>query len=213
MAISIQEYRSRIGRYLPSLKCRNSNIDIYEVNKECRNRSIPRRLCLLVIFSLVLSSIFSTSLPIEAKIKNTNFIRTLRASKSTNPIMTNQSSAYIELGNFYARYTNGNRQSRGIKIAHFNKGPGHLVTKINEIENAISGFNPHIFGVSEANLFKTHDVQDVQIADYNLHTCPTLSNPALGYSRIVVYTHKSIVCKPRPDLMNDGYSSIRPSKR
>ena len=43
-----------------------------------------------------------------------------------------QSSTYIELSNFYARYTNGNRQSRGIKIAHFNKGPGHLATKLNE---------------------------------------------------------------------------------
>ena len=29
---------------------------------------------------------------------------------------------------------------------------GHLATKLNEIENAISGFNLQIFGISEANL-------------------------------------------------------------
>jgi hypothetical protein len=127
--------------------------------------------------------------------------------KSVNPVLLRQPSAYMELSNLYARYTNGNRQTRGIKIAHFNKGSGHLATKKHEIENAIAGFHPHIFGISEANLFRNHDLQDVQIADYNLHTCPTLSNPDLGYSRIVVYTHKSIVCKLRPDLMSDDYSS------
>ena len=56
--------------------------------------------------------------------------------------------------------------------------------------------------------FKTQDLQDVQISDYKLHTCPTLNNPALGYSRIVVYTHKSLVCKLRPDLMSNECSSI-----
>ena len=120
----------------------------------------------------------------------------------------NQSSTYIELSNFFARYINGNRQARGIKIAHFNKGSGHLATKKHEIESAIAGFHPHIIGISEANLHSHHDLQEVQIADYNLHTCPTLSNPELGYSRIVVYTHKSIVCKQRPDLMGSETSSI-----
>jgi hypothetical protein len=112
------------------------------------------------------------------------------------------------MSNFYARYTYGNRQARGIKIAHLNKGPGHLANKINDIENVISGLHPHILGISEANLFQCHDIQDVQIPNYNLHTCPTLSNPDLGYSRVVVYIHNSIVCKPRPDLMNNDYSSV-----
>ena len=125
-----------------------------------------------------------------------------------NSTTINQSSTYIELSNFFARYINGNRQAMGIKIADFNKGSGHLATKKHEIESAIAGFHPHIIGISEANLHSHHDLQEVQIADYNLHTCPTLSNPELGYSRIVVYTHKSIVCKPRPDLMGSGTSSI-----
>ena len=119
-----------------------------------------------------------------------------------------KSSEFTELSNFYARYTYGNRQARGMKIAHFNKGSGFLATKKNEIEGIIAGLHPHIFGISEANLFQSQDLQDVQISDYTLHTCPTLSNPELGYSRIVVYSHKSVVCKPRPDLMSSDSSSI-----
>ena len=209
MAISIQEYRSRIGRYLPKTKCRKYSLDDIKVDEDFKKKNVPTRVCFFVICSLIFSLTPFTNLSTsETRTKDFNLTCAIRAGKSTNPIMINQPSVYIKLGNFYARYTNGNRQARGIKIAHFNKGPGHLSTKVNEIENAISGFHPHIFGISEANLFKHHDLQDVQIPDYNLHTCPTLSNPDLGYSRIVVYTHKSIVCKLRPDLMDDSYSSI-----
>ena len=35
-----------------------------------------------------------------------------------------------------------------------------------------------------------------------------IENPDLGTSRVVVYTHKSLVVKPRPDLMCDSYSSV-----
>ena len=46
------------------------------------------------------------------------------------------------------------------------------------------------------------------IPDYNLHVCPTITNPSLGNSRVVVYTHKDIVAKLRADLMCNTYSSI-----
>ena len=77
-----------------------------------------------------------------------------------------------------------------------------------EIKNIISQHHPHILGVSEANLLADHDVSLVAIQEYNLHVCPTISNPNLKSSRIVVYTHKDIVAKLRPDLMCDRYSSI-----
>ena len=63
-------------------------------------------------------------------------------------------------------------------------------------------------GISEANLKNTHDQNLVQIEEYTLHTCPTISNPNLLTSRVVVYTHKSLVVKLRPDLMADSYSSV-----
>ena len=48
----------------------------------------------------------------------------------------------------------------------------------------------------------------ILLQDYNLHVCPTIENPSFRTSRIVVYTHKDIVAKLRPDLMCDKYSSV-----
>ena len=117
-------------------------------------------------------------------------------------------SAYSMISNFQSRYTNGNRRSAGIKISHWNKGPGHLKTKIPEIKNIINGLHPQILGISEANLHANHDKNLSQLQEYTLHTCPTLENPALQSSRVVVYTHRSLVVKVRADLMCDSYSSI-----
>ena len=39
----------------------------------------------------------------------------------------------------------------------------------------------------------------VQQSDYNLHIAPTSTNPVLGTSRFVVYTHSSLVVKRRSD--------------
>ena len=77
-----------------------------------------------------------------------------------------------------------------------------------EIKNLISQHHPHILGVSEANLLDVHDADLAAVQDYKLHVCPTMSNPTLKVSRIVVYTHKDLVAKLRPDLMCDRYSSI-----
>ena len=119
-------------------------------------------------------------------------------------------SSYIftMVSNFESRSVNGNRSSKGIKIAHWNKGNSHLVNKMAEIKNIIGTHHPHILGVSEANLLDKHDQSLVAIPDFNLHVCPTISNPTLGNSRVVVYTHKDIVAKLRPDLMCDTYSSV-----
>ena len=110
--------------------------------------------------------------------------------------------------NFYAKCTNGNRRQHGIKIAHFNKGPAYLHNKIHEVENIIHDHQPHLLGLSEANLLAGHDLDDVHIQDYDMYTCPTLENPSIKASRIVVYKHSSLTGKLRPDLMNDGFSSI-----
>ena len=110
--------------------------------------------------------------------------------------------------NFQSRYENGNRKVGGVKIGHWNKGPGFLQTKMPEIRNLINSFHPHILGISEANFQQEHDPNLVQLEDYVLHTCLTLQNPSLKTSRIVVYTHKSLIVRVRPDLMNDNYSSI-----
>ena len=110
--------------------------------------------------------------------------------------------------NFWAKMTHGNRRERGLKIVHWNKGPSYLQNKHQEIETVIAGHRPHILGLSEANLWKDHDISAVQYPDYQLHTCSTINNPNLNVSRVVVYTHNSVIVKRRPDLENDNISSI-----
>ena len=107
-----------------------------------------------------------------------------------------------------SRSTNSNRKNRGIKISHWNKGGSFLINKMPEIKNIIGKYKPHIFGVSEANLLDVHDPTLAAVPDYKLHICPTIGNPSLKTIRVVVYTHKDIVAKLRPDLMCDKYSSI-----
>ena len=73
----------------------------------------------------------------------------------------------------------------------------------------VNGLRPHILGISEANLHQSHDQNLVQLDDYILHTCPTISNNLLNNtSRVVVYTHRTLVVKLRPDLMCNSSSSI-----
>ena len=106
--------------------------------------------------------------------------------------------------------TFGNRTQRGhgIKILHWNKGPSFLINKHDDIETLISGHTPHVLGLSEANVRQDHDLSLVQHEDYTLHTCPTIDNPELKMSRVVVYTHKSLVVKRRDDLEDNTVSAI-----
>ena len=92
---------------------------------------------------------------------------------------------------------------------HWNAGGGYLKNKIPEIENIISVYRPHLFGISESCHKKNHDIADIQIDDYEVFLSRTLDNPNLNVSRQAVYVHKDIVSrKLRLDLMSDEFSSI-----
>ena len=127
----------------------------------------------------------------------------------SSPPPTPTSSTYYFrcITNFEAKYTYGNR-NKGIKIAHWNKGGAFLINKMPDVQNVIQQHHPHILGLSEANLLDTHDQNIVAIPDYTLHVCPTIDNPALRTSRVVVYTHKDVIVKIRPEFMSTNYSSI-----
>ena len=106
------------------------------------------------------------------------------------------------------RAINGNRESRGIRLAHWNAGSAHLPNKMTQLELAVADHHPHILGISEANFKQGHDLDDVQLADYDLFLSKTLDNQDLAVSRIVVYKHQSLVGGLREDLMSDTFSSI-----
>ena len=125
----------------------------------------PGIFCFMLGFSWILSTATFTSISYQISENKASkvHVQALTSFKSSTPICENQSSVYISLNNFYARCTYGNRQGKGIKIAHFNKGPGYLATKIHEVENTIEGFHPPILGISEADLFQDHDKQALQV--------------------------------------------------
>ena len=198
MGISIEQYRSRIGKYLPNIQ--------WKVQRNLTSKSsskVPNQLVPLVVAVALAFVLCSTIRPKS----QANFKKAPQFGCSlVYPISYQQVSYYSELSNFTARYIYGNRSSRqsnGLKIAHLNKGSGFLVTKMSDIENAISNLKPHLLGVSEANLYQNHDVSAVQLSDYSLLKCPTIFNADLGYSRVVVYVHKSTVYKVRDDLMSN----------
>ena len=63
-------------------------------------------------------------------------------------------------------------------------------------------------GLSEANVYTTHDQADIQHDGYDLHVASTINNPELNVARVVVYTHQSLKVKRRTDLENDSVSSV-----
>ena len=87
-------------------------------------------------------------------------------------------------------------------------GPSSLRNKQHEVETLIEGHTPHVLGLSEANFKAEHNLGEVQHSDYNFHTCPTLENSDLAISRVVVYTHQSLVVKRRHDLEDSAISEI-----
>ena len=81
------------------------------------------------------------------------------------------------LGNKALHILNGNRSSKGIKLAHWNLGSANLENKMRELEIAVSRVKPAVFGVSEANLHHTTDLALVQLPGYTLITANTLKHP------------------------------------
>ena len=133
-----------------------------------------------------------------------------KAIKSTFkfPVYFPPCSVVVINSNFQARYKFGNIQKNGIKIMHWNGGGKHLKNKKDSIETVIAGYKPEILGISEANFLKQHDLNDVQIENYNLFMSDTIHNNEIQASRVVVYVRNDIACKIRNDLMNDTFSSI-----
>ena len=146
MGISIEQYRSRIGKFLPSLQ--------KKVTSRLSSKNIIRLPSHLVSV-VVLAAVLTYCIVNEHSISHEDFKNLSQHECSlVYPISYLQVSSYFELSNFSARYLDGNpskKQTNGIKIAHLNKDPGFLVTKINDIESKVSSLKPHIPGISEAN--------------------------------------------------------------
>ena len=204
MGVTLQVYRQRIGTFQPTVF---KQIQARSSSSPCSMTKAGILSILLILSCAFMSTQFSI-----------NNVQTSISKASTHNFNFNLSSKIQDAPswvsgkdrNFYARMTYGNRAQRGhgIKIMHWNKGPSFLQNKHDEIATIIGGHKPHVLGLSEANLKRDHDLTLVQHEDYNLHTCPSIDNPQLNISRVVVYTHKSVVVKRRHDLEDSTVSAI-----
>ena len=210
MGVSLQVYRSRIGTFLstgckiPKLKSSSSNMSNSNL---CKVLTVLVLLSGLASFCHVLHHVPPNALPQcnQLVAGATHLVPDIPSYYLDTP-----SRLTSRHRNFLAKMINGNRGSRGagIKLLHWNKGPAFLHNKHDEIETIIAGHHPHVLGLSEANLRNDHDLNLVQHENYDLHLSPTSNNPALNTSRVVVYTHQSLVVKRRADLEDNRISAI-----
>ena len=218
--IDISLYRCRIGSFSQHLKYRpiynRTTLNIFRSG--LRNNSRQLKLLLGVMFFFTLSRILAADIyvcdfAIPCEIFNTN-IHSMNVKNFNCCLMTRCMvnftlfDLYIRDNNFSARYKYGNKRNNGIKMMHWNKGNSFLENKMQDIEAIVQQHKPHLLGLSEANFFLRHNAAAVQLPEYTLHTCPTLNNPELEVSRVVVYAHNSIIVKPRVDLMSDQVSAV-----
>ena len=211
MGIDIQQYRACIGSFVNSFRNIYKKSSSTKCNKSTEDGT-SRKLIFITVLILASYLVLFGNLyqnQHQCKTSSTSQLQTsLLQSEENGHTGIFINSLFTMVTNFQNRYKNGNRRAKGIKIAHWNKGSSLLTNKMPEIRNIMSNHHPHILGLSEANLFDVHDQSLVAVQDYDLHLCPTITNPSLKVSRVVVYTHKDLIVKLRPDLMCNTYSSV-----
>ena len=214
MTIPVETFRLRIGCFIqPGRK--KFKIDNHQ-SQMSHFKPLGKRTSRKLLFSiLILSLLVAPSIFSNNHSNRHYYPMVINSSSLSSRFIKPGLSTFISIGhilknnpNFHARYTNGNKRQHGIRIAHFNKGPAHLHNRVQEIEGIIQDHHPHLLGLSEANFFHTHDLNDARIQDYDIFTSLTLTNPDIQASRIIVYKHRSLVGKLRTDLMDNKFSSI-----
>ena len=207
----LEDYRCRIGSFTNKMSGKSNKTRISE-------KILTKSLNFSTYFILTLVLLVSFRVPIQIQQSGTSPSPTRGPYPCPAPplpgprfasLYSNEAKVCFYMDhNFYARYVNGNIRRNGIKLAHWNQGPGFLCTKKNEIENIINGYQPHILGISEGTFHSNHDVTDVKIENYDVYFSKSLKCPQLNCSRLSVYVHQDLNTKVRDDLMNETFNSI-----
>ena len=202
MGISVQAYRIIIGSFVSNHASKKQR---YASSFKKSLNSVKLTICVLLFVCLSqLDGKFIGShpkyftKPNELSPSSNNSYWWLNETYNSLKLIKN--AALVIDVNFNARYINGNRKDKGLKITHWNLGSAHLENKVHEIECLVADLRPHLLGISEANYFKSQNIESVMLEDYELIPASTLENPDLNVSRVVIYKHKSIIAKLRKDL-------------
>ena len=210
--IDINLYRFRIGSFRQRVKARKFLRKYESTTNRCSSLENTSRTAFTEYLKiiLILLLLFSTSSgkqqnihPWQITFPKQNFTN----FKSTET--TRLFSGFKEVGNFWARYIHGNKQtpSRGIMNMHLNiRSLGH---KVFEIKNIVKQYHPHIIGLSECELKKhggNYDESFLKIPGYNILFPKSWSSH--GFARVVVYVKKTLEFEQISDLEDDLVQSI-----
>ena len=145
MGISPQQFRIKIGIFQQKdLTNGKSKVKKQSVRFDTKKTKFRLFFTLLVLLALC---------HLENKSNQNSELTSL-----TNYKTFGRNSSHLVNHNFWAKVTYGNRRSNGIKLCQWNAGAGHLRNKINEIVNIISGYKPHVLGISESCFKEDHSI-------------------------------------------------------
>ena len=211
--IDIVLYRNRIGTFQQRLKIRKSDQAFKNAAKvkNCQNPNpmffVKLLALILVLGDLSLASGFSYTN------KNQVLYQYQRPSQP-EPVKMENILQYVYYpkkarGNFYARYTYGNRgvRSKGLKNMHLNIRS--LGNKMSEIKNLIREHKPHVFGLSETEIKRNqnHFNEDkLKIQGYDLLFPKSWASK--GYARVLVYVKASLEYEQIHEIEDEKVQSI-----
>ena len=113
---------------------------------------------------------------------------------------------------WYKKYSQSfhREKENGLRIGCWNKGGAlqPLKEKVNEIEHLIKSNNFAILGITEANFYEEHDVNEVTIDGYNFVWDKGRNQSNRKNSRCVVYIRKDLSFKLRSDLMRESFPEV-----
>lgn len=178
MGVSIDVYRQRIGCHTGRKFKMKTKYYSTKTNRVCKNYKL-----LSLLFKVILLQIIYQEATTTFSQWGAGELHSFHVTKTSWSEQEFVRNSYPVDVNFNARYKFGNKKRGGIKIMHWNAGGGFLKNKIHEIENVISGYKPHLLGISETSFKSSHDISDIQIQDYKIFFSQTLENPRLNVSR------------------------------
>ena len=79
---------------------------------------------------------------------------------------------------------------------------------MNEVKLLIQQRKPHVLLIEEANLWKHHDIKQVQVEGYKLYTTSMINNNNCKCSRAVMYIGDKIRAKQVHNLQLEDFSCI-----
>ena len=117
----------------------------------------------------------------------------------------------MESPNFYARMTYGNKKSlqSGIKNLHLNIRS--IRNKMSDIKAIVKQKKPHIFGISECELWKfqnNFDESRLKVPGYDLLLPKSWSRDPHGYARVIMYVKSSLQYVQLHELEDNQVQSI-----